>query len=1621
MGTLAGRIIKGYELVEQIGTGSFGEVYRAVQPAVGREVAVKIILPHYANHPQFIRRFEAEAQLVARVEHPFIVPLYDYWREPDGAYLIMRYLRGGSLKDIIAQNGALPLTYISQVLDQICSALTTAHRNGVVHRDIKPANILLDENQNAYLVDFGIAKDLESEAEATAAGSVVGSPAYLSPEQVQAEVVTPLSDIYSLGIVLYEMLIGEKPFPNETVSSLLIKQINDPLPNVQLKRTDLPKEIHSVIQRATAKPQKNRYPNALTFAAAFRKALEKANLENEDGTLVRASSTNIATRDPNSTTRSFDPLADSTQEISGSLDVDLPEPENPYKGLRAFQESDSADFFGRKELVNRLLNRMQENHPLNRFLAVVGPSGSGKSSVVKAGLIPALRQGALKNSDKWFFVEMVPGTYPFEELEAALLRIAINPPASLLTQLKEDKDGLRRAIKRVLPEDPETELFLLIDQFEEIFTLVDDEAKRTLFMESLIEAVQDSNSRLNIIITIRADFYDKPLYYAEFGETIRQRSEVVLPMNPEELRAAITDPAERVGLQVEDILAQEIIKDVQEQPGALPLLQYALTELYERREARRLTLNAYQEIGGISGALARRAEELYLSQTPEKQEVTRQIFLRLVSLGEGTEDTRRRILLSELLNMQKSDEVINSTLDAFGKYRLLTFDHDPLNREPTVEVAHEALIRQWTRLKDWINNLRDDLRQHAKLTSATKEWVGSKKDSSFLATGTRLTQLREWANVTDILLTEDESNYVAASIQRLEAEQKAEAERQAREEALEERSRRFLQGLVATLTIGLLVAVVLAIFAFNAQSEAERNADEAERQAQIAETNEAEAEEQRESAEANAAEAETQREIAEANAAEAETQREIAEANAAEAETQREIAETNADTAIEQQNIAQSLALVANARNAISEHSPNLALTLALEASQVLNPPLPEVERTLTQTVYGPGVRYRLEPHNGSVMDIVISNDGRLAASGAVDGTVAIWDIESRTIIHTLTGHTGAVLGLDFSDDGTMLATGSIDQNIIIWDVETGEQRLIIQGGHADDINEVIFHPDGQRLFAASGNFNSDDVDNYLRLWDVETGELIREYDHIGAVLEIDISPDGQHVVTTSGGAVDVEGEEERYAIIWDIETGEIIQQIGKFIGMPRHVTYSPDGSLLAVGNWDTENSGVVRVFDAATGEPVQLFYGHPNIITQVVFTPDGEQLISVSWDATMRIWDLRTGTEVEQYTVANDRVLSLALSPDGNIAITGLGNAGEDYIEDNFQDNGIYIWDLENSSQTAIAEGHDDWLWSVAVHPNGETFATGAGSLFEPEQDNTVRIWDVETGDELMVLDGHTHTVDSITYLADGTQLLSASWDTTVILWNTDTGEEIRRYEGGHTDYIEILALSPDESTFLTAGHDGLVVHWDVETGDIINTFVIHAPDEEDNTVDVNTVMFTPQGFITGDENGDIIEWNLETGEEIRCFAGHDAAMITLDMNSTNTMFASSSKDGTARTWDYETGNSLRQFIGHNNWVNEVIFTVDDQAIITVGADTTVRVWDIASGEEIRRYEGHTDWAVAVAITPDGTRIVSGSDDDTARVWRFARNIDELRDWAANNRYIPELSCEQRRNLQLDISNCEN
>jgi WD40 repeat protein/serine/threonine protein kinase len=1486
--------VKGYELKERIGEGGFGAVYRAYQSTIGREVAVKIILPSLANQADFIRRFEGEAQVVARLEHPHITPLYDYWRDPNGAYLVMRWLRGGSLRDSL-DKGAFELRAAALLLEQIAGALSLAHRNGIIHRDIKPGNILLDEDGNAYLTDFGIAKDLNiTSNNHTQPDMIVGSLDYISPEQARSEAVTSRTDIYSLGVTLYEMLTGHHPFEKLSSIERLYKHINDPLPEISEIEPSLIQAVNRVIQKATAKNPEQRYPDALAFAADFREACglnrqsttvvelltqreqqilqliieglsnkeiaqrltvtvstvkwyvtqiyEKLGVRGRVQAIVRARELNLIVQGA----EAVSPFSVATEDFK---------PENPYKGLRAFQSSDYQDFFGREKVTAKLLKRLDEAGDYSRFLAVVGPSGSGKSSLVKAGIIPALWRGAIAGSEKWFIVEMMPGSRPLDELEIALTKVAANHAIHLREHLQRDIYGLLRVASLILPND-NSELVLVIDQFEEVFTMSENDTAVQHFLDLLVAAVSDTKSRVRIIITLRADFYDRPLHFAKFGEILRNRLETILPLSAEELESAISKPAERVGTVFEAGLVASMVADLNYQPGALPLLQYALTELFEQRKGRLLSRDVYEAIGKSTGAVAKRADEIFLGLDEHGQASAKQLFLRLVTVTEGAEDTRRRASRMELLALGDDSETMEEVIDTYSSYRLLTLDNEPLSREPTVELAHEAILREWERLRQWLNECREELHVQRQLLAMAHEWRAAKEEPSFLARGSRLDSFEKWAASTEILQTADEREFLSKSLDGRKAEAQKEAEQQAREAALKTRSLRALQVLVAVFALASLLSGGLAFFAFRSEADAQAA---------------------RASSDANFHNAESQR-------------------------------------------------LAAESVNVILRgDSPELAALLAIRGLQAQYSP--QADAALVQASRF-NYAEQIFQTGESINNLAYSSDGRYILTVGDTRTI-VWDAQTGLELNRFpatiwNAGTEAV----FSPDSSSVMVGDAAGNVHIWELATGTE-LHVFSADAAPINVIAYSPDGHYIVTSSD-------DGVVRLLDANTGEVLRIYETRWAG-GIGFSPDSQRVVFSSGNT----------AQVLQVESGDVLWTV-QVANTKNGAVFSPDGRYVLIATFDKR----AYLLDATTGEEIRQFVGHTEGIFTATFSPDGQYVLTSSLDYSARLWDTETGLELRRFTGHTGSVYGIAFSPDGHKILTGgrdttmrvwniQGNnergtysGGEGFMYGlRFSPDGQYVLVGTIDGSASLFETATGYPVEVFTHPSSLLdlqFSPDGSSVWTGSNDGIARLWDARTGEQLRSFDAPNPT-----FSVDGRFILTGT-DTQTMLWDARSAEQLLTIE-----QVGQQAFSDDAQYFaLTNGDNKEVYIYETASGTLLNTIQVPG-------IPLGGV-FSPdnQYLLTGGRDNILRLWDVNTGELVREFVGHTNTIwgLALAFSPDGRTILSGSFDKSARLWDTATGEQLRYFPSHQfSSVSIVAYSPDGLSVLIGSTDGTAQLADVS------------------------------------------------------------------------------
>ena len=489
----------------------------------------------------------------------------------------------------------------------------------------------------------------------------------------------------------------------------------------------------------------------------------------------------------------------------------------PYRGLETFDEEHADVFFGREGDVQRLLEKLKAS----RFLAVLGPSGSGKSSLVRAGLVPALRRGAVPGSETWQICLLRPGARPLTALAAQLAHVV--PGGAMqrtLDGLAADERTLHLAVALTLADTaPSARVVLVVDQLEEAFTLARDETERERFLANLVYAASVPDGQAVVVTTMRADFYPRLAAYPEAAQLTAAHQALVAPLDEEGLRQAIEEPARRVGLELEEGLVDTILEDVEHQSGALPLLEHALLELWRRRRGTMLTLEAYRETGGVGGALARRADGVFASFTPEQQEVARRTFLRLTQPGEGTEDTRRRARLDELASSPADSDEVDAVVRALVDARMLTTGGGG-GGEQWVDVSHEALIRGWPRLRRWLDDDRAGLRVHRRLTEATEEWERLDRDAGTLFRGARLVEAVEWRRRNEDVLNPLEREFLDASA--------ASAKREQRQ------AQRRVRWTIAGMTLALLLIGAGALVAVHQRSIAAEQRDEAVSAANVA-------------------------------------------------------------------------------------------------------------------------------------------------------------------------------------------------------------------------------------------------------------------------------------------------------------------------------------------------------------------------------------------------------------------------------------------------------------------------------------------------------------------------------------------------------------------------------------------------------------------------------------------------------------------------------------------------------------------------------------------------------------------------------------------------------------------
>ncbi|HRI63888.1 MAG TPA: protein kinase [Polyangium sp.] len=1462
-----GTTVGHYELIRQIGQGGMGEVYLARDTRLGRRVALKFLLK--VDRKQSAR-FLVEARTTAQLTHENIVALYDIGEHDGLPYMVLEYVPGTTLSTWLRnrrENPAtqgVPPTRAAELMLPVARALQCAQEAGIVHRDLKPGNIMLSENGTVKVLDFGIAKlmgdasisviaglDFEATqsridlsmlkskngqlpAGLTEAGVVIGTRAYMAPEQWWGEPIDGRTDIWAVGVILFQMVTGDHPFsPLSPESLAFVADRETPMPSIRDLFPDVGR-LGTVIDRCLIKYKDDRLASARELVEQLEAIVRPHRTSAEEGS----------------------------------------EEANPFAGLAAFQERDAARFFGRETMVEQIVSRLVEQ-PL---LALVGASGAGKSSLVRAGVIPALRRGG----DAWESFIMRPGPRPLAALSDMLHQhswqrsshTADSGPSSrnelgdneaILTRLRQEPGYLGVQVRARARRRRERAL-LFIDQFEEVYTLAAED-EREAFLRCLAGVADDPSSPVRVLVSIRHDFLDRvALGSSTLAELVSRGTVLVGPLDRAGLQQALVAPAEASGYRFEsETLVAEMLDTLGRTTGALPLLQFTASRLWAGRdiERRMLTESCYRAFGGVEGALTSHADSVISGMTETEKNWARVLILRLVT-PEHTRAIATRRELSEIggTDVATVERVLGKLVDA----RLLVVE-SIRGGESTVELVHESLIERWPRLSMWLDEADDFAQFRGRLRTAAKEWEANHRSDGLVWRGDAAEETRRfWKTHGErgaAELNARETAYVEAVL------------------ALQDRERRIRR----TLVIGGFAILVFVVFIVS--SLAVQSRTEAER--------------------------------AQAGEMEAQAQRNEARAQKAEAER----------SASRARNVT---------RMAAAGHLQKDPLTMLALLREIESGDLPRGWQELAmQALAAPDLASIAFTHDDARY-AAWSPDGKRIASASNDKTVKVWNVDGSGEPIVYRRHTQGVRAVAWSPDGKRIASGSSDKTVHVWNADGTGEPIVFQTPESQ-VFRIAWHSDGKRLFSAGrggvlGMWNIDGPGKTVKL-DARYGDLITatwspDFErvvtggqdgkihvwsmdlkseptilgaHEDAVWIVAWSADGQRIVTAANdGSVKV----------WNADgSGKPIQFAG-YRALRTTVAISPDSRTFVMGG-DTSAFKMANMDGA--GVPIELHTG--NDFLTLVYSPDGQHILSVERNGVIHVWNVKRTTTPRVLRGHKEGVYGAAWSPDG----TRIASAAHD--------NTLRIWNAHDLTAEPIIFEYSSKLSSLAWSPDGKRVVTGA-------EDGTVAVWVVDSREKPLILRGHEGLVLGVAWNPDGLTVASCGSDASVRIWNADGTGAPRIFR--HVGATYTVAFSPDGKRIVSASKDSTARIWNVDgTGDPIvlqhEVGVYGAVFSPDGKFVVTGAIDRILRLWNADGSGKLREFkgheSVVSVRGMRVFTSDGQRLV------------SSSDDGTVGIWNIDGSGAPLFLRSSNDAVNMADLSPDGKRIATASDDGNVTIWN--------------------------------------------------------------------------------
>ncbi|ATB39844.1 hypothetical protein CYFUS_005292 [Cystobacter fuscus] len=1244
---------------------------------------------------------------------------------------------------------------------------------------------------------------------------------------------------------------------------------------------------------------------------------------------------------------------------------------NPYLGLRPFASTHRHLFFGRERLVDALHGHLR----VQPLLLLCGPSGAGKSSAVHAGLLPRLG-----DDPAWRIPRSLrPSARPLHALSSWLAALEPGRAVPSAASLAETPRAAAACVLSFLARHEDLSLLLVVDPLEELVTTCPDDATRGAFLQAMGALLQAGHPRLRLLWLLRSDY--EPHFHALLrpagvpAEPWHGGRQPLTPMNRDELRRCIEKPAEASVLFFEPGLIERLLDDVEQMPGALPLLSVALSELFDAcltsgRDDRTLGFDDYRGIGGgIAGALQRRAELVFAGEPPPAtdgqtsqlrpgpgelpafQHTLRNVLLRMVSPEEGGL-ARRRVPRAELeYTSPEENRRVQRALRTLEACRLVVASDDA---GPCVEPAHDALLSAWPRLHEWTLQARRELLLLRRVSHAASEWHRHGRGRDFLWADGRLEQL-------ELAPTALHRQEAPLSLNTVSARGPEPLDFNAAESAFlrasATRRRQLLTRRSAVaLSVGLALVLLTVVALFQAdrahakaeeaeasaqearqrkeeaeasareahaqQERAEHHAEEARRQEAAALSNFAEAQRQRESSERHAREALEQQRLAEANAREALNQKQLAEANAREAQRQQEAAEANARRAREQQQLAE-----ANAREASTQR--NASEANAREA------------RRQQETA-------EANAREAQRQEEVATTNAREARRQQETAEANAWEAQRQK--EAAEANAREVLTQKELAEANARRARTQQEAAETNAREARRQQALVQlNVRLARVRTLIDKNPTQAMLALREVFGQDAASrNDWQQSALQTSQRVISRavlaGHEGDVNTVVLSPDGLQVLTTAS---------DGHARLWRAD-GRGPPRILEGSRQPLNsAVFSPDGSLILAAS-DDKTALLWSTHD--TIRPLHTFKGHRKPVNSAVFSPDGFLILTASDDKTARLWHV-DGELVSELTGHKKEVSSAVFSPDGSLVLTAS------------DDKTARLWNRSGEELRRFT-GHQDVLVSASFSPDGSRILTVAN-------DKTARLWSKDEKKALNVFAAHSGFVSSAAFSPDGTHIVTSSDDGTALLWRVDA-EEAERIFTGHAYGVNSAVFSPDGTLILTASEDGTARLWRTDGKD--EPFVLSGHLER-----VNSASFSPDGslVLTASDDGTARLWPIR-GAGTPFFFTEMEFNVPMALSPDGSRLLTISWGNTVDLFNTDgTGQLVDMFHEHTNSVNTAAFSPDGALILTAADDGTAHV---RNRRDMKRPPRILDTgqktSTSALFSPDGSQILTISNGRRARLW---------------------------------------